>query len=633
MRYGSSTIRMRPFAAGLLAVFAVLCIGCREDGTVRVRSLTFKGTRAVDDAPLRAAIATRVSSRLPWGREARFDRARFTADTQRIQAFYADRGFPDARVTSVDVRLNARQDAVDLTVSIDEGVPVTVTAVTFDGFDVLAPDRLAAVRAGMPLTVGEPRDRRDVIRAQEIALNELREHGYAYAKVATQEDDGPGGKTATIVFRADPGPLTRFGSIEIAGTRSVDARIIERQLTYRPGDLYRRSLVQTSQRRLYTMQLFQFVNIEMLNPERQEPQLRTRVTVAEGRHQRANFGVGYGTEEKARADGEYHHVNFFGGAREAGAHARWSSLDRGVRLDFTQPYFIDPGLALGGEAQQWWTYTPVYRSVVTGGKATLTRRLSTRMSWTLSLISERTSSTIDLDQLPDQTRRDELRDDLIALGLDPSTNRQEGTLNALAFDYQRTTADNLLDARTGYQLAFHVEEAGRLLPGTFNYYAVSTDGRHYQPMSTRLVWANRLQLGGMWPIANRPGNVPFNKKYFLGGASSIRGWGRFEVGPLSEGFPVGGNALVAFTSEVRATLSNRLGGVLFLDGGHVWPDTHGIRLGDLRYASGAGLRYQTPVGPLRFDLGYQLNRLPGLRVEGQPEGRRWRMHFSIGQAF
>ena len=68
------------------------------------------------------------------------------------------------------------------------------------------------------------------------------------------------------------------------------------------------------------------------------------MTVAEGNHQRVNFGVGYGTEEKARVDAEYHHVNFFGGARSAGAHVRWSSLDRGVRLDFNQPYFFRAAL-------------------------------------------------------------------------------------------------------------------------------------------------------------------------------------------------------------------------------------------------------------------------------------------------
>ena len=142
------------------------------------------------------------------------------------------------------------------------------------------------------------------------------------------------------------------------------------------------------------MELFQFVNIEPLEPGLQQPEVPTRVTVAEGKHQRVNFGVGYGTEEKARADAEYHHVNFLGGARSAGVHGRWSSLDRGVRLDFNQPYFFAPHFSLGGEAQQWYTFTPAYNSIVTGGKVTLTHRHSARTSWAVSLTSERDSSSI-----------------------------------------------------------------------------------------------------------------------------------------------------------------------------------------------------------------------------------------------
>ena len=102
--------------------------------------------------------------------------------------------------------------------------------------------------------------------------------------------------------------------------------------------------MQNSQRRLYGMELFQFANVEALNPELQAAEVPVRVTVAEGKHQRVNFGVGYGTEEKGRVDAEYHHVNFLGGARSAGAHGRWSSLDRGLRLDFTQPYLFRPAL-------------------------------------------------------------------------------------------------------------------------------------------------------------------------------------------------------------------------------------------------------------------------------------------------
>jgi outer membrane protein assembly complex protein YaeT len=625
------------FSARALLVLTLSAAGCKEEGTITVKSLKFNGVNAVDAGRLREALATRTSSKLPWGKKTYFDRSRFDTDLKRLQAFYLDRGYPDARVTGFDVKLNDKQDAVDVTVTIAEGEPETIAAIDFAGFDAIPPDHLNDLKSRMPIKVGQPRDRQLVVTTHEMAVNELRDHGYPYAKVSTAEADvGGDTKRKALTFTAEPGTIAHFGAVEIAGNKSVSARIIQRQLTFKPGDLYRRSLVQDSQRRLYGMELFQFVNIESQNQELQPEEVPTRITVAEGKHQRVNFGVGYGTEEKARVDTEYHHVNFLGGARSAGAHARYSALDRGVRLDFNQPYFFAPHFSFGGEAQQWYTYTPAYRSAVKGVKATLTHRQSAQMSWAVFIQSEFDSSTVEQRALDDPS----LYSTLISLGLNPITGEQRGTLNATGFDLQRSTADNLLNAHRGYQVAFHAEQAGRLMPGTFNYYAVSADGRHYLPIGRKLTVASRLQFGNIRPLGepNRQGsleeNIPFSKRYFLGGATSIRGWGRYEVSPLSDsGEPYGGDSMLAASAELRAVLHGSLGGVFFLDAGNVWAESWGIKLDDLRYAIGPGLRYQTPIGPIRFDLGYQLNPIPGLTVNGSEQTRRWRLHFSIGQAF
>jgi outer membrane protein insertion porin family/translocation and assembly module TamA len=619
----------RPLCTGLVIAMCLVAGACREEGAVQVKRLSFTGVTAVEESRLRGALATRQSSRLPWGRKYYFDRGRFDSDLKRIEAFYADRGYPDARVTGFDVQLNDAQDEVELTVSVAEGEPVLVTAVEFTGFVDVPPDRLEALKNRIPVKAGQPRDRGLIVTAHEMAVNELRDNGHPYARVASNEQEGSSPKEVSLTFTATPGPLSYFGPVEISGNQSVTDRVILRKLNFRPGDMYRRTVVQDTQRQLYQMELFQFVNIETVNPEQPSSEVPMRVTVAEGKHQRLNFGVGYGTEEHGRIDGEYRHVNFLGGARSAGFHARYSALDRGVRVTFNQPYVFSNHFSSGLEGQHWLTFTPAYESTITGAKASLVHRSTPRTSWTVSFATEQSSSTISDEALNDPT----LRDDLIALGLDPDTGTQQGVSNGMSLDFLHSTADNLLNARRGYQFAVHAESAGRFLPGSYNYYALAWDARHYFPLGNSIVVANRVQVGNIDQAGEDPSNVPFSKKFFLGGASSVRGWGRYEISPLSSGFPIGGNSMFMFSSELRAVIRGNLGGVLFIDGGNVWESGWTVKLNDLRYAVGPGIRYQTPVGPVRFDIGWQLNPIPGLLIDGEEQKRAWRMHFSIGQAF
>src|SRR6185436_15754401 len=121
------------------------------------------GVKAVDASRLKAALATHQSSRIPWGRKYYFDRSRFDDDLKRIQAFYADRGYPDARVTNFDVKLNDKQDQVDLTVTIAEGEPVKVAAINYVGFDAIPAAHLDEMKKTVPLKVGAPRDRQLVV--------------------------------------------------------------------------------------------------------------------------------------------------------------------------------------------------------------------------------------------------------------------------------------------------------------------------------------------------------------------------------------------------------------------------------------------------------------------------------------
>ena len=612
-----------------LCAILVAASACREAGTIKVHSIKFNGVKSVDQSALKNALVTKASSKFFFGAKRFFSRSQFDNDLKRIVAFYSDHGFPRARITDFDVKLNEKQDEVDVTLTVDEGEPVIVASIDYTGFEVIPESHLNTVKKDAPIQLHKPRDKQLVLTTRELALNELRDHGYPYASVRVDEEDGADGLQAKLTFVGEPGKLAHFGPTTVQGNETVTDHVILRQVTFKPGDIYRRSRVQDLQRRLYGMALFQFVNVEPVDVEQQPDVVPTRITVAEGPHQRVNLGVGYGTEEQARVDAEYHRLNFFGGAREAGAKARWSSLDRGLQLDFTQPYLFEPHTSLHVVGQQWYSYTPAYNSRITGVTATATYRLRQRTTASVSFTSEFDASSI----APAVQSNLALRNNLIALGLNPETNEQRGQLNSIKLEAHHSTADSLLNPRKGYQLTFSIEQGGRFLPGTFKFTQVSTEARHYLPIGPRFSWANRAQLGNIAAPASDLSAVPFSRKFFLGGATSVRGWGRYELSPLIDGLPVGGNSMFEFSSEARATIRGSLGAVLFYDTGNVWTDSWAINLSDLRHSVGTGLRYMTPVGPLRFDVGYQLNPIPGLLVNGTPQTRRWRMHFSIGQAF
>jgi len=386
-----------------------------------------------------------------------------------------------------------------------------------------------------------------------------------------------------------------------------------------------------SQRKLYGLELFEFVNVESREDMAvQAPAVPVRVTVAEGKHHKVNMGVGYGTEEQGRARLRWDHVNFLGGARHAGFEGKWSSLDRGVRAEFREPFFLRPHFSLNFEGQAWQAAEPVYSLNSLGGRVTLRHQANSQNRWSVAFINEYQRSTVTREALEDFT----IRDELIALGLDPRDGQSSGTLGAIAFDIDRNTTGSLLDARSGYVLNAHVEQAGKFVAGTWDYRAITSEARHYVSAGRRLVLANRVRMGTIDPIGDLEGNVPFYKRYFLGGASSLRGWGRFEVGPISGfGLPIGGHTMLEGSSEVRAPLTGKFGAVAFVDFGNVWSQPWDFDPGDLRYAAGPGLRYLTPIGPARVDFGYQLNPIQNLRVNGERERRHWRVHFSIGQAF
>lgn len=621
----------------LFALLVICASACKETGTVQVSKITFTGNKAVDGASLKTIIATQENGFLPWSRKHFFDRTEFDRDVQRIEAFYADRGYPSAKVTGVDVQLNDAKDKVAIKVNISEGAPVIVESVAFEGLDAIPADHLASLKSQMPFAAGQPRNQTLILAGHNMAIGELRDHGFPYAAVRMVERPGSSTDRVQIALVADPGPKASFGAITVEGNAAVGDDVIRRELTIHEGDEYRLSEITESQRRLYALELFQFANITPRLPEDRSPAVPVVVTVGEGKHRRLQLALGYGSEEKARARVNWRHVNFTGGARSMDTEAKWSSLEHGFRGTFTEPYLFKSGLTFKLTGSSWWASEPAYTYRSSGGRAIITKRFGhgpagvdrgIRNELQMSIINEHESYSIGDEALKDPS----LREQFIALGLDPITGKGNGRLSALEFDYERDTAGQPLDPHHGYLISAHLETADRLLGGSFRYNELVVEGRKYFQLGNRLVWANRVKGGTL--LGTDGAKIPFFKRYFVGGSTSVRGWGRYQVSPLSPGgLPIGGRTMAEVSSEGRFLVRGRLSGVVFVDGGNVWADPSTFGPGGLRWAVGPGLRYNTGIGPLRVDFGKQLNPIPGLVVNGTSEKRKWRVHFSIGQAF
>ncbi|WP_396626620.1 outer membrane protein assembly factor [Luteitalea sp.] len=607
---------------------------------LKVRRLDIQGVSGLDVQQITSVLSTRESGGLiPFlGKDRYFSARQLQADLFRIVAFLSDQGWPQARVTRVDIDKDDKARAVDLRVQVEQGPAVIIDSVQTYGFEVLAPADQEAVRARVSLAAGQRRIQGEVRNTRNATLAVLQERGYAYATVNVLEGEGTQPGHVSLFVIAEPGPVSTFGRITVRGNDGVSDGRVKSLLSMKEGQQFRISRVVDSQRRLYNREIFQFVSV---NAEPTGPigaPVPVEVVLTQAKPRRLSFTPGYGSEEKARITTTLRHLNFFGGARTAQATLRWSSLDRGFRVNVEEPSLFRRGISMSVGGQYWYANEPAYQLTSKGGRVTFAkqrersdpvRRHQSLTTLSVTFVNEYEDYTVSEAALEDPA----FYDDLIALGLNPNTGRGKGQLIALAVDLNRNTTPNLIDARSGYLLQAHVEQAGQWLPGDYNYREYTVEARKYYTLGP-LVLAGRARAGTIEADGLLARNVPFFKRYFLGGSASLRGWGRFEVSPLTlTGNPIGGHSLFESSGEIRIPAFGQFSLVAFVDAGNVWYESFDINLDDLRVDVGPGIRYRTPIGPVRVDFGYQLTPVDGLLINGEPEPRRWRLHFSIGQAF
>ncbi len=543
-------------------------------------------------------------------------------------------------------------------ITIKEGPHVTIAAITIEGNRALRTEDLIAKLSSKP---GEPYYAPTVASDRDRLVTEYLNAGYASVQVTVTPVLTPDGTRATLPFRIEEGPQTIVDHILVVGNTKTDQNVILRELQLHPGQPLGAADLLESQRRLSALGLFRRVRIaplphgSPLNPD-------VVVTVEEAQRTTIGFGGGAEIDRTLRATGPggeaQEHVEFAPRGffevvrRNLGGKNRSVSLY--TRLSLRPDTETDP-------ANPSKFGFPEYRIVGTyrepkafRGTSDLTGTAAIEQARRTTFNFARKGVTAEVSRMLAPAIRGSLRytfgttrvfDEQI--GTDPADQISidrvfpQVRLSGFSLALTRDTRDDLLDPQQGTFTTADGTVAARIFGSQVGYTKAFVQGFFYHQLGRpHLVFAGgaRLGIGKLLTLVTddqgQPvSDMPASERFFAGGDTTIRGFALDTVGAPatinSQGFPKGGNALIIFNGELRAPVWRDLGGALFIDTGNVFARTSDLDLTELRGGVGFGLRYRSPIGPIRLDLGFKLDR----RVIANRLEPRTVLHFSIGQAF
>ncbi len=575
-----------------------------------IKTLVIEGNTNFSASVLRAEMVTTARPWYsPWRPHPQFDPVTFKTDIERLTRFYRARGYYEATV-SYDLEAHEVDHLVSIRIEVKEGAPVQVTQVTLEVTDEpeLIPV-LETLRSSLPLAEGsvftEEGYQETEARIKEFFLEQHRGRVKVERKATVLLDQ----KAVQVQYTVQAGPLTVFGETQVEGTQQVDPTLVMRELTYKPGEPFSATAIAESRKNLLNLDLFSSVRF-LEGESAVDPQaMPMLVRVDEKPFREWQAGIGFGTEDQVRGQVRWRHNNWLGGGRKLDVQVKASSLIRNIDVSFLQPH------ALGLHNRFSLTFRP--QQLDEPGYLLNATRLQPRFERDFTrTLSGFVAYRLEYDQLSN---------------VSSSTARvlrefqRKGALSGLSLGFAWNTMDDPLNATKGGVVSFSAEQIGDGLGGDFSFAKFQGESKGYRLIAPRTVLAARLKLGFADPVGAGE-EVPLFERFYAGGINSVRGYGRHRLGPLSASDdPVGGRSLMEGSLELRRQFTEKLGGTLFLDFGQVSLRSFEVPVDDLKYATGFGVLYTTPIGPLLLALGFPF--------DPPREDKPWEVHFSIGQFF
>ncbi len=575
----------------------------------RVEEINFAGNTLFSADELQAEMLTQVRPWYrPWAEQPEFEAVTFENDIERLRRYYEARGYYGTEI-GYDLTVNDAESLLNIEIQVKEGFAVVIGEINVEVVGDLPEQNRPTLPETLPLKTGAVFQEAHYLEAEQVLRGVFLRDGYAYVESSRGAEVNVDERVVRVWYSINPGPFTVFGDTVIRGTVDVDPGLVEREVAYRPGEPFSTVKIASTRAKLLALDLFSSVRISAQKTAARPRVLPMEIEVAEKPPRQVKIGVGYSTEEEFIAQAAWRHLNWLGGGRRFSIEAKYSSVTLSGGAALIQPHFITSetqgvlNFNHGQEDEQ------TYRRQLTRFNPRIDHRFSAGLSGFLGY-------RVEFDHLHDINAAT-----VQALG----DIRRQGILSGPALGLVWNTTDSPFYPTKGEILSLTIEQAGAIWGGAYRFFKITGEAKKYYEVGWDTILASRLKLG----IADAIGaddRYPLFERFYAGGEKSVRGYGRRRLGPLSDADdPLGGLSLLEGSLELRRPIWRDLGGAVFVDFGQVALQPLDAHIFDINFAAGFGLSYNTPVGPIRLDVGFPFQK--------PPNDRPWQIQFSIGAHF
>lgn len=560
-----------------------------------------------------------------WNKNDRYSKPKLLGDLETIKSYYMDRGYVDFNVESTQVSITPDRKSVYITIAIREGEQYKISTVKLAG-DLIVPDDQLK-----PLVKVKPGDifsRAQINDTSKALTDRFGNDGYAFANVNASPDIDKDNREVALTFFVDPGRRAYVNRINIAGNNKTRDEVIRREMRQPEGAWFDRESVERSKTRLDRTSFFDEVNLQTKAVEGTTDQVDLNVNVKERPTGNVTLGVGYSQVDKVVLSAGIAQNNLFGTGNSLSLNMNTGKTNKTLSLSYTNPYWTPDGISRGFDAY--------HREVNTDSDTVSVARYKSKSDGVGVRfgVPVTEDDSINFGATLDRTNIETFDDSPQQYVDFVKQFGNDTTTLALTAGWSRDKRDSLIYPTTGMYQRVGLELATP--PLEQRYYKASYQIQNFTPLSRTFTLMLNADFGYAKGYGGKP--LPFYKNYYAGGIGSVRGFDDSSLGPKvvdSNGNvtdeALGGNRRIVTNAELlfpfpgmkEQDRSVRLS--VFLDGGQVWGEDQKVKLSDMRWSTGLALSWASPIGPLKFSIGYPIKKEEGDKTQ--------RFQFQLGQIF